>query len=83
MGIPVITHIESPEKEAHLQEIGYLPYYDAPMEELSEAIDTLLDNKKTYRKYSELGRKYVEDFHDYPVVAKRFMSFCEELVQDP
>ena len=83
MGIPVISHIESPEKEAHLQEIGYLPYYDAPIEELSEAIDTLLESKKTYRKYSELGCKYVKEFHDYPVVAERFTSFCEELTRDP
>jgi len=79
MGIPVISNIKTPAKEAHIREIGYLPYYDVPIEKLSDAIDALLEDKALYRKYSELGYNYIMEFHDYHVVAKWFTSYCEEL----
>lgn len=77
MGIPVINYIERPHRALFLREIGYLPFYESPLEKLSEAIDALLD-KQTYGKYAKLGYQYVKDFHDYPVIAERFISYCEE-----
>lgn len=78
MGIPVITHVEEKNVELILGEVGYLPHYESTLENLPHAVDALLKNKALYREYSELGKKYVREFHDYPVVAKRFISFCEE-----
>lgn len=80
MSIPVINHIVSPHRKLYLREIGYLPYYESPIERLSEAVDALLD-KQTYRKYAKLGYDYVKNFHDYPVVANRFIVFCKELIE--
>lgn len=81
MKIPVITKLE-PRNEALVRNaVGYLPHYDCPMEKLSEGINALLSDRKLYDKYANLGFKYVKQFHDYPVVAKKFISVCEELAQ--
>ena len=83
MKIPVITKL-GPKNEALVRSaVGYLPHYDCPMEKLSEGIDTLLSDRELYDEYAALGYNYVKEFHDYPVVAKKFISFCEELVQAP
>ena len=80
MKIPVITKLE-PENEAKIRRaVGYLPHYDCPMEKLSEGIDTLLSDRELYDEYAELGHNYVKEFHDYPVVAKKFILICEKLI---
>ena len=78
MGKPVITHVEEKNAELIFSEVGYLPHYESTLENLPHAVDALLKNKALYREYAELGKKYVREVHDYPVVAKRFISFCEE-----
>ena len=83
MSIPVISYIESPHRELNLREIGYLPFYESPIEKLSEAVDALLEDRLLYEKYAKLGYEYVKNFHDYPVVANRFTSYCEELAPAP
>lgn len=76
MGIPVITTSPDRVTESYLDTIGYLPYYDATIEKLPEAIDSLLSDTKLYGEYSRRGREYILKYHDYPVVAKRFMDLC-------
>ncbi len=83
MSIPVINYIVSPHRELNLREIGYLPYYESPIERLSEAVDALLEDRLLYEKYAKLGYEYVKAFHDYPVVAEKFTLYCEELIQAP
>lgn len=79
MGIPCINYIENPNRKIYIKNIGYLPYYESPIEKLPIAIDLLLNDKNLYNEYSDLGKKYVSDFHDYPVVAKKFVKICEGL----
>jgi len=78
MKIPVISHLSPRNERMILKEVGYLAHYDCPIEELSQGVDALLSDKKLYEEYAELGFKYVKQFHDYPVVAKKFTSICEE-----
>jgi len=78
MGLPVISHVEERNRELIFGEVGYLPHYESTLEELPHAVDSLVQNNALYREYAELGKKYMREFHDYPVVAKRFISFCEE-----
>lgn len=80
MKIPVISKLKPECEDLVIRAIGYLPHYNCPIHKLSEGIDCLLSDKKLYRKYSDLGFKYVRQFHDYPVVAKKFVSICEELM---
>jgi len=78
MDIPIITHVEDNYRDIILGQVGYLPHYESTLENLPHAVDALLQDKALYREYAELGKKYVREFHDYPVVAKRYIAFCEE-----
>ncbi len=78
MKIPVITHAKF-EKEI-MEKVGYLPYYNCKLEELPNAIDNLLSDKKLYNKYAMLCFNYVKKFHDYPVVAKKFSTILERVL---
>lgn len=80
MGIPCIDHMFEPNRSLYLKEIGYLPYYETPIDKLTIAVDALLNDKKLYKEYADLGKKYVRDFHDYPVVAKQFIEVCESIL---
>jgi len=79
MKIPLITHLEPINEKRMKRQIGPLPHYDCPLENLSDGIDRLLSNKALYEKHADLGFEYVKRFHDYPVVAKKFIELCEEL----
>ena len=79
MGIPVITDTE-PNEEAILNQVGYLPYYKSTIEDLPKVIKSLLEDNDLYKKYSDLGIKYVKEYHDYPVVADRFVKICESIL---
>ena len=78
MDIPIITHIEDNNRDLILDQVGYLPHYESTLENLPHAVDELLQNKALYRKYAELGKTFLREFHDYPVVAKRYIDFVEE-----
>lgn len=80
MGIPVIACSSVEDEKYILDEIGYLPYYKASLKTLNDAIDKLLNYPTLYKEYAERGKKYVLDFHDYPVVAKRYAAICEEVL---
>lgn len=79
MKIPVITHLKHKNEAAMRREVGELPHYDCNMAYLSEAIDHLLSDKDRYNHHAELGFEYVKKFHDYPIVADKFISVCEAL----
>ena len=79
MGIPVINHVTAENEETVIQHVGYLPYYDAPLDELPQAVDALLTDRSLYDEYAELGKRYVKTFHDYPIVANRFAEICESV----
>lgn len=81
MKIPVINNVTTNARFEVLikREVGYLPYYDCPLEWLPQGIDALISDKELYNKYAELGYGYVKKFHDEPVVARKFISICEEL----
>lgn len=83
MKIPVITTLGPKNEALVIRAVGYLPHYDCPLDKLSEGIDTLLSDRELYDEYAELGYNYVKEFHDYPVVAEKFISICEELIQAP
>lgn len=78
MGIPVIAHAEMQAERCILGEVGYLPYYNAPLSGLATAVEHLLGSAVAYKEYAERGQEYVREFHDYPVVAARYADICEE-----
>jgi len=80
MRIPVISRLKPENEESILRETGYMAHYDCPLEELSSGIDTILSDEKLYVKYADLGYRYVKEFHDYPVVSKKFTSYCSEVL---
>lgn len=81
MKIPVITHTyEGGSEKAILDNVGYLPYYDCEIEDLPEAVDALLNDKKLYEKQVKLGFDYVKKFQDSPVVAKNFIKIFESIM---
>lgn len=82
MGIPVISHAEPLAEKCILGEVGYLPYYDAPLDKLADAVEHLLTDAATYKEYAERGWKYVNELHDYPVVAARYAKICEEVLSE-
>lgn len=79
MGIPVIACSSAEDEGLIRAEVGYLPYYKADLRGLEEAVDILLSESTVYWEYSDRGLQYIADFHDYPVVAKRYAAICEEV----
>lgn len=77
MKIPVIAYIKNT-KPAH-KYYDCLPYYESAIDDLPEAVDALLSNPSLYNEYAERGYECMKKFHDYPVVAKRFVALCEEI----
>lgn len=82
MKIPVIAYAAEPRRSAYLETVGYLPYYESILENLPDAIDMLLSVDSLYNEYSERGYQYVKTFHDDPVVARRFINVCQEILAD-
>ena len=80
MGIPVIACSSTEDEALIIGEVGYLPYYKAPLRELVAAVDALLSSESLYREYSDRSLQYIQDFHNYPVVAKRYAAICEEVL---
>lgn len=78
MKIPVITHAKF--EESIIEKVGYLPFYSCELEELPDAINALLSDKKLYNKYAMLCFNYVKEFHDYPVVAKKYSKMVDEVL---
>lgn len=79
MGIPVISHATIEQQKKYRRVIGELPYYDVELDNLPAAVGALLGDTALYREYSTRGLRYVQRFHDYPVVAEHFMSILEKL----
>jgi len=80
MGIPVITSMPNKEIRQIKAKVGYIPHYNSEFNNLPEAVDRLVDDKKLYETYAKRSREYIRNFHDYPVVAKRFIKVCEEVL---
>lgn len=80
MGIPVIANASPEDEKLILKHVGYLPYYKAGLNDLAVVVEALLSDKALYRSYVERGRQYIRDFHDYPVVAKRYMEIVERRI---
>jgi len=80
MKIPVIAHAQPEDEACIIREVGYLPYYDAPLSKLADAVDDLLSNPTVYREHVERACAYMENFHAYPVVAARYAKICAAVV---
>lgn len=80
MGIPVIACSGVEDEALIIGEVGYLPYYKASLRELVAAVDALLSSESLYREYADRAQQYIRDFHDYPVVARRYAAICEEVL---
>lgn len=80
MGIPAIADASAEDEALIVKEVGYLPYYKATLGELEGTIDALWGSKSLYDEYADRGIRYIQDFHDYPVVAKRYAAICEEVL---
>jgi len=80
MGIPVIAWADRADEACILREVGYLPYYKSTMEDLPVAVDDLLSSPSLYSEYAERGQEYIRTFHDYPAIARRYVTICEEIV---
>lgn len=80
MGIPVIACSGAEDEKYILGEIGYLPYYKATLKSLEAAVDEILSKQTVYKEYADRGRQYILNFHDYPVVARRYEVICLEIL---
>lgn len=80
MGIPVIAGAPKKYEGEIIKHVGYLPYYRASLRTLADAVDALLSDRALYEEYSERSTVYIRDFHDYPVVAKKYAAICEEVL---
>lgn len=80
MKIPVITKMIPPNDVLLRQQTEELPHYDCPIENLSEGINTLLSDKALYKDHAERCFKFVKKYYDYPVIAKKFVGICEEVL---
>lgn len=80
MGIPVISHAEPWARKLIFQEVGYLPYYETALEDVPKVVTALLDSR-VYKQWSEISTEYIRAFHDYPVVAKRYIEVCREALR--
>lgn len=74
-GIPCV--VGSPFEKQIKKVIGYLPYYKTTQETLFDSIEALVVDEKKRREYGNMGRRYVEEFHDYPVVADKVIKLYE------
>lgn len=80
MGIPLITHAKPIGEAALLKHYGELPYFDRPLSQLSDAVTELLQDRALLKEYAAKGLQYAYQFHDYPVVAKKFIALVKERV---
>lgn len=80
MGIPVIAGAPKKYEGEIVKHVGYLPYYPASLSTLGDAVDALLSEQKLYKEYAERGLEYIRTFHDYPVVAERYVNICTEIL---
>jgi glycosyltransferase involved in cell wall biosynthesis len=79
MGIPTIADA-TPDAEEWIERlIGYIPYYKASPKELPDAIEALLSDDALYNEYAEKGLEYIRQFHDYLVVARKYVEICERV----
>jgi len=80
MGIPLIAHTDAHGEAVLIKHFNVLPYYDRPLAELSDAVTELLKDPDLCHGYGEIGADYVRRYHDYPVVAAKFIRLIEEHV---
>lgn len=80
MGIPVIAGAPKKYEDEIIRHVGYLPYYKASLSTLVEAVDNLLSDQNLYQEYAERSFEYIRTFHDFPVVAERYVAICEEVL---
>lgn len=66
LGKPVITYISEEMKERLPED---LPIVSGGTKSITEALELLINNPKLRIEKGMQGRKYVEDYHDYRVVA--------------
>jgi glycosyltransferase involved in cell wall biosynthesis len=58
--------------------IGYLPFLEADENNLQYQLEYLIEDENARRKWGGIGKKYVEEWHDYPIVAERAISIYED-----
>jgi glycosyltransferase involved in cell wall biosynthesis len=58
-----------------------IPFVRANEKNLSEVLCQLVESESMRREYANKGRKYVEKYHDYPVVAKRAIELYKESME--
>jgi glycosyltransferase involved in cell wall biosynthesis len=77
MGKPVISY--SRPDVAPLWEREPAVYLNASLDDLSEAISSLLPDRERRLELGRLGRKYVEEVHETKVQAKRLKSIYQQV----
>lgn len=80
MGIPVIAGAPKKYEDEIVKHVGYLPYYKATIATMGEAVDALLSRQKLRAEYSARSTEYIKTFHDFPVVAEKYVKICEEIL---
>jgi len=77
MGIPTIANA-CPETEGWIRKaVGHLPYCRASVEEIGEAVDKLLTDQAFYDEWAYRAQRYIWRWHNYPVVAQRYVRICK------
>ncbi|GGJ06473.1 hypothetical protein GCM10010885_14530 [Alicyclobacillus cellulosilyticus] len=80
MGKPVICYIRDDLRPTYP---GRLPIVSANPDTLAEVLAQLLQSPKRRRELGRQGRRYVEQFHDMRVVARRLVRIYEEVLATP
>lgn len=79
MGIPVISGIGNQTIGERMESIiGYLPFYRCTPSTVAERLREIVEDAELRAAYGEVGRTYVNDFHDEYYVVEQWKSIYEE-----
>jgi len=77
---PVLVGLPDDTHKRIIEIVGYAPYVRTSRETVKQELIRLLVDREHFLKYARLGRQYVENYHDYPVVAKKAVGIYERFM---
>jgi len=76
---PVLAGGDSYSKDRFEEYYGSLPYIWVAEDNLEAQLEKLITNKEWFEKWQRESLKYVKTVHDYDVVARKVISFYENI----
>jgi len=76
MGQPVIANATDEICDLIKKEVGYLPFIRVRNGEEMKLTIEILRDPKVRKQWADVGKKYLEDWHDPQKVANKFIALC-------